>query len=125
MNIIDYIPEGQSNAISRRALCAATGLPDRMMRKEIERARQEHAILNSQDGSGYFRPAPGEAYLIERWLRQERSRERSVRDATRGAEKALFGGSRELIPVHAYVRRKRRREDERPQVEGQTTLGNA
>lgn len=122
MNIIDYIPTGQSNAISRRQLCAITGLPDRLMRKEIERTRRDYAILNAQDGSGYFRPAEGEAYLTERWLRQERSRERSVRDATRGAERALLGGNRELIPVHAYVRRKRRGEDEGPQVEGQMKL---
>ena len=124
MSIIDFIPFGKDNAISRRALCQVTELPDRLMRREIEKARKDYTILNI-DGSGYFRPAEGETYLIERWLRQERSRERSVRDATRGAEKALLGGSRELIPVHAYVRRKRRREDERPQVEGQTTLGNA
>lgn len=95
MNIIDFIPFGKDNAISRRALCAVTGLPDRMMRKEIERARRECAILNAQDGSGYFRPAEGEAYLTERWLKQERSREKSVREATRGAEKALLGSTRE------------------------------
>ena len=121
MNIIDYIPVGSSNAINRKQLCIVTGLPDRLMRREIERARRDYAILNI-DGSGYFRPAEGEAYLTERWLRQERSRERHVRDATRGAEKELLGGNRELIPVHSYVRRKRCGEDERPQIEGQMTL---
>jgi hypothetical protein len=108
MNIIDFIPFGKDNAISRRALCNAAGLPDRMMRKEIERARREYAILNAQDGSGYFRPAPDESYLIERWIKQERSRENSVRNATRGAEKALLGESRELVLVRSYERRKRR-----------------
>ena len=88
------------------------------MRREIERARKDYAILNI-DGSGYFRPAADEAYLIERWLRQERSRENSVRNATRGAEKALLGGGRELIHVHDYMRRKRRAEDEKPQTDGQ------
>lgn len=119
MNIIDYIPIGRSNAISRRALCQITELPDRLMRREIERARKDYAILNI-DGSGYFRPDEGESYLVERWLKQERSRERHVRDSTRGAERALLGSCRELIPVHSYIRRKRRGEDERPQVEGQT-----
>lgn len=98
-----------------------TQLPDRLMRREIERARKDYAILNI-DGSGYFRPAPGEMFLVERWLRQERSRESHVREATRGAEKALLGSNRELIPVHSYVRRKRRGEDEKPQVSGQLTL---
>lgn len=122
MKIIDYIPSGHDNAISRKQLCEATGLPDRVMRHEIERARQDYAILNAQDGSGYFRPAEGEAYLTERWLKQERSREKSVREATRGAEKALLGSNREFIPVHAYIRRKKRGEDEKPQVSGQLTL---
>lgn len=121
MNIIDFIPFGRENAISRKQLCATTELPDRVMRKEIEKARQDYAILNI-DGSGYFRPADNESYLIERWLKQEHSREKSVRDSTRGAEKALLGTNRELIPVHSYVRRKRRGEDEKPQVSGQLRL---
>lgn len=122
MNIIDFIPYGKDNAISRKQLCETAGLPDRVMRKEIERARQDYAILNAQDGSGYFRPAKNETYLIERWLKQERSREKSVRDSTRGAEKALLGSNREFVPVHAYIRRKRRGEDEKPQVSGQMRL---
>jgi len=121
-NIIDYIPTGRNNAISRKQLCEATGLPDRVMRREIERARQDYAILNAQDGSGYFQPAKDESYLTERWLKQERSREKHVRDSTRGAEKALLGTNRELIPVRAYIRRKRRGEDEKPQINGQMRL---
>jgi len=121
INIIDYIPTGRDNAISRKQLCTITGLPDRLMRHEIEKARKDYVILNI-DGSGYFRPVEGEAYLVERWLKQERSRERHVRDSTRGAERALLGRNRELIPVHSYVRRKRRGEDEKPQIEGQTRL---
>ncbi|CAB1243642.1 conserved protein of unknown function [Ruminococcaceae bacterium BL-6] len=121
MNIIDYIPTGSASAISRRALCTVTGLPDRLMRREIERARKDYAILNI-DGSGYFRPAPSEAYLIERWLRQEYNREKSIKRSARGAEKALCGADSKVIQVCAYVRRKRRREDERPQVEGQMKL---
>lgn len=121
MNIIDFIPFGKDNAISRRTLCQVTELPDRLMRREIERARKDYAILNI-DGSGYFRPAADEAYLIERWLRQERNRENSVRNATRGAEKALLGHECDLVHVHDYVRRKRRGAGEKPQVEGQTKL---
>lgn len=122
MNIIDFIPFGHDNAISRKQLCTATGLPDRVMRHEIEKARQDYAILNAQDGSGYFRPAKDESYLTERWLKQERSREKSVREATRGAEKALLGRNRELVWVPSYTRRKKRGEDEKPQVNGQLTL---
>lgn len=91
------------------------------MRHEIEKARQDYAILNI-DGSGYFQPTANETYLVERWLKQERSREKHVRDSTRGAEKVLIGRNRELTYVHAFMRRKRRGEDEKPQVEGQIRL---
>ena len=121
MNIIDYIPFSRQNAISRRELCQLTELPDRLMRHEIEKARKDYAILNI-DGSGYFRPAPGEMFLVERWLRQERSRENHVRDSTRWAEKALLGSARELTYVRAHLRRKHRGEDEKPQVSGQMRL---
>ena len=120
-SIIDFIPSGQCNAISRKQLCLITGLPDRAMRHEIENARHDYAILNI-DGSGYFRPEASETYLVERWLKQERSREKHVRDSTKGAEKAILGSDRGLIHVHDYDRRKRRGEDEKPQVEGQIRL---
>lgn len=121
MNIIDYIPTGSANAISRKQLCAVTGLPDCLMRREIERARRDYAILNI-DGSGYFRPAEGEGYLAERWLRQEYSREKSIKRSTRGAEKALHGGNCEIIHVREYERRRRRGSGGKPQIEGQMKL---
>lgn len=55
-SIIDYIPEGKENAVSRGYLCAKTGLPDRKVREEIEQARRRGAIIiNAQDGAGYYR----------------------------------------------------------------------
>jgi glycerol-3-phosphate O-acyltransferase len=121
INIIDYIPTGRDNAINRKQLCTITGLPDRLMRHEIEKARRDYAILNI-DGSGYFRPADGEFDLIQKWLRQERNREKSVRDSTRGAEKVLLGRNREIVWVPSYTRRKHVGEDEKPQIEGQIKL---
>ena len=55
-SIIDYIPEGKENAITRDRLCTVTGLPDRKVREEIEQARRRGAIIiNAQDGAGYYR----------------------------------------------------------------------
>jgi hypothetical protein len=55
MNIVDLIPTGKANAITRAQLCALTGLRDRAVRKLIEIARIEGAIiLNAQDGAGYY-----------------------------------------------------------------------
>lgn len=122
MNIIDYIPTGQSNAISRRRLRELSGLSDRRMRLEIEKARQDYAILNTQDGSGYFRPTAEEKPLVDRWLRQERSRSRSVDDSTRGAEQWLSGDAGgHMVKVRGYVRRKHR-DAEPAELEGQMKL---
>ena len=53
--ITAYIPEGREKAVTRKYLCAVTGLPDRRVRKEIEEARRCGAIIiNTQDGAGYF-----------------------------------------------------------------------
>jgi len=56
MQIENYIPEGKANAISRSSLCSAVGLSDRVVRGHIEDARRRGIIIvNTQDGSGYFR----------------------------------------------------------------------
>lgn len=55
MDILDYIPIGKENAVTRAQLCAYTGLSDRTVRQLIEIARIEGAIIiNQQDGKGYF-----------------------------------------------------------------------
>lgn len=54
-SITDYIPFGKENAVTRAHLRAATGLPDRKIREEIEQARRKGAIIiNAQDGAGYY-----------------------------------------------------------------------
>ena len=55
MNVVDLIPTGKANAITRERLCSLTGLSDRAVRRLIEIARIEGAIiLNAQDGAGYY-----------------------------------------------------------------------
>jgi hypothetical protein len=49
-SIIDYIPEGKENAITRERLCAVTGLPDRKLREEIEQARRRGEPIVTQAG---------------------------------------------------------------------------
>ena len=72
MNIVDYIPYGKENAITRAQLCNLTGLKDRVMRKCLEAARKETIILNAQDGKGYYRS--DEEYDLRRQLKQNISR---------------------------------------------------
>lgn len=120
MNIIDFIPYGKENAISRKQLSERCGMPDRVMRKQIEKERREYPILNSQDGSGYFRPLPEEKPLVERWLRQERSRSKSIDNSSRGAEMFLVGDSGgKMIAVRGYMRSKHKDAEPIRQVDGQ------
>ena len=53
-SIIDYIPKGKENKISRQSLVLCTGLPDCSVRRLISAARAEgHAIVGDPNG-GYY-----------------------------------------------------------------------
>lgn len=92
MNIVDFIPHGEINAISRKDLRKVTGLTDRVMRERIAEARRDTPILNTQHGRGYFIPLPEETALVERYLKQETSRARSIFWSLQGVRKFLNGG---------------------------------
>lgn len=54
VDIVNRIPH-YPDTITRGGLCAATGLPDRQVRRLIHDARmQGHPIINLQDGRGYY-----------------------------------------------------------------------
>ena len=78
MNIIDFIPEGKENAVTREYLCSVTGFPDRKIRDEIARARLDCAILNLSDGKGYYRPTKDDYADLRRYKKQEENRIRSI-----------------------------------------------
>ena len=78
MNIVDYIPHGQKNAITRSELVKITRQSDRVVREMICQARRETPILNTQNGEGYFIPLSTEKQLVERWLKQESKRAKSI-----------------------------------------------
>lgn len=49
------IPLGKENAITRKSLAIALGIPDRRMREAIEKARADGLmIVNLGDGNGYY-----------------------------------------------------------------------
>lgn len=74
MDIVDYIPFGRKNAITRTRLRIVTGLNDRQIREQISQARRDTVILNMQDGKGYFRPLPEEINYVKAHERQESAR---------------------------------------------------
>jgi hypothetical protein len=91
MNIIDLIPCGKENAISRNSLVIKTGLSDRKIRDLIALERRNHVILNVQDGKGYYRPTEKEMPDIERFVKQETRRAKSIFWSLRAAKKAIKG----------------------------------
>lgn len=82
--IIDLIPVGKENAISRKYLaqkCVEAGLIDenvldidRQMRKLIEAARRDYVILNCSDGAGYYRVSKEDILELQKYIRQEENR---------------------------------------------------
>lgn len=75
IKIVDYIPFGKENAISRQQLVRTTGLSDRDVREAISLARRNTVILNLSNGKGYFQPIQGEEDdLVVKYFKQEDSR---------------------------------------------------
>jgi DNA-binding transcriptional regulator LsrR (DeoR family) len=55
VDIMTFIAKGKENAISRQELCTLLNLPDRVVRKLIQEARDRgEVILNDQSGAGYW-----------------------------------------------------------------------
>ena len=97
MNIIDYIPVGHENAVSREYLVSITGYSDRKVRDMIEKAcTREHPILNMQDGKGYFRPAENEMHLVRLYRAQENHRTLRIRKKVSEIDKYIKASGDEL-----------------------------
>ena len=89
MNIADFIPVGKDNAISLCQLVKLTGLSDRIVRDMIALERRNTAILNLQNGAGYYIPSDSDRAEIERYVKQEEARAKSIFWSLRGAKTAL------------------------------------
>lgn len=76
IKILNYIPKGRENAISRDKLRQLTGLTDSKMRDLIRQARHDVPIVNLQDGKGYY--IPTEVEEVDRFIAQEEKRAKSI-----------------------------------------------
>jgi len=74
-NILRHIRTGHANAITRRNLIQATGLPDRTLRLEIEALRRSGTVICTS-GRGYFIPQTLEE--LQGFIKQEERRARST-----------------------------------------------
>lgn len=91
INIVNFIPYGEENAVSRNELRRLTGANDRINRMMIHEARRDYVILNSPKNGGYYRPTEREEIEnISRWLKQEYSRAIHIFEGMAGAKKRLL-----------------------------------
>lgn len=78
INIVDYIPVGKNNAVTRLQLRIATRMSDRKIRDAIAEARRDIPIINDQSGRGYYIPTEEELPEARRFLEQEERRAKSI-----------------------------------------------
>lgn len=78
MEIINFIPYGKENAVSRYELSHFTGLSDRKVRLLISEAREEHVILSLENGKGYYQPVEKDFPELRKFIKREESRAKSI-----------------------------------------------
>jgi len=88
--LLDLIPIGKENAIKRKSLTKLCRMSDRAMRAEILKTRKidkaDHAILNDQDGVGYYKPIfPDDYDKVLKFIRQEENRAKSIKESLASA----------------------------------------
>ena len=77
--IVNYIPYGRENAISRKDLAAAAGTNDREARRQIQKAREDgFLIMNRQDGGGYYLATEHDLDDLQRQFLQDTSRAMAI-----------------------------------------------
>ena len=112
-DILDHIPVGHDNAVTRRELMDQTGIKDRAIRDMIHYARRKIAILNLQDGKGYFIPdmnLPEERIMLVQYIQQEESRLKSIGWALKAARKMARNCN---VEVEYELEQERKRRGER------------
>ena len=99
ITIVDLIPVGRENAISRNDLtrkCIKCGLiekftslnsADRTMRKLVSKARVDYTILNLNNGNGYYRVSKDDLQDLQRYIKQEDGRAKASFKNTTMAKK--------------------------------------
>lgn len=76
MDILQLIPNGAENAISRKDLAEKLGMSDRMMREAIEQLRHNGHLICSKATGGYYQPDNIED--IEEQYRREMKRAKAI-----------------------------------------------
>lgn len=89
MNIKEFIPEGEANAISMKELSLRIGATERETRRLVLSARRNDAPICSdcKQSGGYYLPDNGSEAL--RYVRQQEARIKTAQEALNGVKKYL------------------------------------
>lgn len=106
MNILDYIPIGKENAISKQKLCELTGIKDeRLIREAIKRQVESGVpILSSSGHKGYWYSEDIDE--IEEFIRENDHRSNAINKTTAKLKKHLYEMKNiKVTPVRQHYRR--------------------
>ncbi len=117
--IVNHIPKGRKNAISRAMLQAATGLDDRTNRQAIETARRNGIrVVSNSGGKGYYIAENDNEWM--KFLNEHRKRALTELKAYNEGIRLLPDDytASGIIPVKAHIRHLKAD----PPCDGQMTL---
>lgn len=105
MNILDFIPFGKGNAISREMLVELTGMTDRGIRKAIQVLREDgEIILSSSHGKGYWRSS--DTSEIAQYIRENDSRCRKMNRTNRKIKEKYYALTGQMYTtVQEHIRK--------------------
>jgi len=89
MNLIELIPEGKENAVTKARLTEITGLTDRVVRLTVAQERKRgKVILSDCSGAGYYRPSNHSDSF--RFVKSMRHRAKEINEAADAVERAVL-----------------------------------
>ena len=96
---------GHKNAQTRKELCKRLRCYDRMLREGIEVLRADYAVLNRDDGKGYYLPEETDSGRADtkRWHERQERRVQAIRASQAGALKFIGMGRREPKGVYGQL----------------------
>lgn len=105
MNLLDYIPSGKENAISREKLVLLTGLDDRAVRGAIQRLVEKgEPIFSSSSHKGYW--YSDDIDELERFINEREHRIHTEQKTLSNLKKRLYELKNiKVVPVRQHYRR--------------------
>ena len=105
MNIMDYIPTGKENAVSREMLVVMTGLDDRAVRGAIQRLVEKgEPIFSSSSHKGYW--YSDDIDELERFINEREHRIHTEQKTLSNLKKRLYELKNiKVVPVRQHYRR--------------------